>query len=124
MRHVFLATAILIMSACATPQRTAAGKIGCPPGEVRIVESDAGFMGVSEPVMRVQCHDQEFICSGKPGTSILDEMNCAKAVRRKGASPSAAYLTREDLQNEKKQNFDEFLESLSEPEPNAGKATQ
>jgi hypothetical protein len=102
----------LVLSACATPQRQIAGKIGCPPDEVRIVEADS-MLGLTDPVLRVQCYDQEFICSGRAGASILDEMSCAKAVRHAGPAARAAYLTHEDLQQER--NFEEFLEELSEP---------
>lgn len=115
MRSLLLICA-LSSSACVTPHRSIAGKIGCSPDEVHIVDSDSGALGLFAPVMRVQCHNQEFICSGKPGTNMMDEMNCARAVRRPKPSMSAAYIGREDLQNEKNQSFDEFLEELSEPE--------
>ena len=103
----------LILAGCATPKSKISEKIGCPAEETRVIDIDPGF-GVENTAWRASCGEKQYSC--KTGAYMgkffwLDDMKCQDTPKG-----SSGYLSKEELQIERKSQFDSFLESLVPPE--------
>ena len=110
MKKVIFVLGLLLMCGCSTLERTMSGKIGCPEDEIQILDESFGF-GVVNTTWNVQCHEQRFVCSLRPGSkdvNDIDNMNCARVTYRKLRS-----MTSENLGDARGgQSFEKFVDDL------------
>ena len=67
------------LAACATTERTMAGKIGCPDDEINIFDKNPGW-GITPTTWRASCRGENFVCSLAPGRNDLNDMSCSPEV--------------------------------------------
>lgn len=101
----------LIGCSSLTLSRTMAGKIGCQPEEIEVLESNPG-LGIVHSTWTAQCNNnQKFVCSLRPGARSVDDMD-SMSCRRISRSNRRAVLSSES-RNVRGQNFEAFVEGLN-----------
>ncbi len=109
---ILSAAYIAIFTGCATVEHSIGSQVGCREEEIQIVERDSS-LGLAPTKFTAQCKGRRYICSARPGvTGGLESMNCVYAGDAK--TYRTVDPTAEDLQNNKSQSFDEFVNELNE----------
>lgn len=103
--RIILVASFIYLSGCSTLERSMAGKIGCPHGEINILSGDSGW-GVVASTLTAECRGRKFICSIGPDHN-FDEMSCSPIV-------SKNFDGGRNLRAARSENFEEFVENLNQ----------